>query len=255
MEIAQQVFHDAKVDENLEECERMEVVDDDGEDYTEPGTIVPPATLKELTRRLHKVFAQDKINIDYVRTLMESYKSSPKEWKRYAKFDRHRYTRNLVDEGNGKFNLMILCWNEAQGSSIHSHAGSHCFLKVMDGEAKEDKFDWPEHVRTSHQVTGSTEIEQHEDQFHEMKAKEENVFCKNQCAYICDDLGLHRVENPSHVNKAVTLHLYSPPFDECYTFDQRTGKPNIAKVTFWSKFGRRTPFGKNPELKVETENN
>ena len=26
-----------------------------------------------------------------------------------------RYTRNLVDEGNGKFNLMILCWGENHG--------------------------------------------------------------------------------------------------------------------------------------------
>lgn len=57
-----------------------------------------------------------------------------------------------------------------------------------------------------------------------------------------DDIGLHRVENPSHTDKAVTLHLYSPPFDECYCFDQRTGKKLTAKVTFWSKFGKRTPF-------------
>lgn len=26
-----------------------------------------------------------------------------------------RYTRNLVDQGNGKFNLMILCWGEGHG--------------------------------------------------------------------------------------------------------------------------------------------
>ena len=26
-----------------------------------------------------------------------------------------RYTRNLVDEGNGKFNVIILCWGEGQG--------------------------------------------------------------------------------------------------------------------------------------------
>lgn len=26
-----------------------------------------------------------------------------------------RYTRNLVDEGNGKFNVIVLCWGEGQG--------------------------------------------------------------------------------------------------------------------------------------------
>jgi len=30
-----------------------------------------------------------------------------------------------------------------------------------------------------------------------------------------DELGLHRVENPSHSSKAVSLHLYSPPFKSC----------------------------------------
>ncbi|KAG8593957.1 hypothetical protein GDO81_001007, partial [Engystomops pustulosus] len=57
-----------------------------------------------------------------------------------------------------------------------------------------------------------------------------------------DSIGLHRVENPSHTETAVSLHLYSPPFDHCNTFDQRTGHKNKVKMTFWSKFGERTPM-------------
>jgi cysteine dioxygenase len=39
--------------------------------------------------------------------LMESYASNEKEWKRYAFGDGSRtYTRNLVDKGNGKSNLV-----------------------------------------------------------------------------------------------------------------------------------------------------
>jgi hypothetical protein len=60
--------------------------------------------------------------------------------------------------------------------------------------------------------------------------------------FISDSLGLHRVENPSHVDRSVSLHLYSPPFDTCHMFDQRTGKKTAAKVTFWSKFGERVPL-------------
>ena len=59
--------------------------------------------------------------------------------------------------------------------------------------------------------------------------------------FVLDSLGLHRVENPSHVDRSVSLHLYSPPFDTCHMFDQRTGKKTSAKVTFWSKFGERVP--------------
>ena len=54
-----------------------------------------------------------------------------------------RYTRNLVDEGNGKYNLMILCWGEGHGSSIHDHANADCFVKVLRGELMETRFAWP----------------------------------------------------------------------------------------------------------------
>jgi cysteine dioxygenase len=48
-----------------------------------------------------------------------------------------------VDAGNGKFNLMILCWGEQHASAIHDHADSHCFLKVLKGSLTEIKYNWP----------------------------------------------------------------------------------------------------------------
>lgn len=42
-----------------------------------------------------------------IQKLMEGYVSNPQEWQRYALADTSRaYTRNLVDEGNGKSNLV-----------------------------------------------------------------------------------------------------------------------------------------------------
>lgn len=55
-----------------------------------------------------------------------------------------------------------------------------------------------------------------------------------------DSIGLHRVENVSHTERACSLHLYSPPFQHCQTFDQRTGHKNTVKLTFWSKYGEKT---------------
>lgn len=54
-----------------------------------------------------------------------------------------RYTRNLVDNGNGKYNLMAVCWGEGHGSAIHDHANSHCFMKMLRGSLEEIRFDWP----------------------------------------------------------------------------------------------------------------
>ncbi|XP_041041188.1 cysteine dioxygenase type 1-like [Carcharodon carcharias] len=185
-----------------------------------------PPNLADLIRVLHQIFARDKINVDEVQNLLESYKSDPREWLKYAKFDQYRYTRNLVDEGNGKFNLMILCWGEGHGSSIHDHADSHCFLKMLQGQLKETLFNWPDSEKK------------------ELTKKSQAILQENQCTYISDSIGLHRVENVSHTEVAVSLHLYSPPFDSCNCFDQRTGYKKRVRVTFSSKYGEITPHAK-----------
>ena len=42
-----------------------------------------------------------------IQRLMERYTSDPEQWSKYALGDASRaYTRNLVDEGNGKSNLV-----------------------------------------------------------------------------------------------------------------------------------------------------
>lgn len=177
--------------------------------------------LTDLISELRRIFDDDSnsINVEEVQAVMESYLSNSDDWQKFALFDQYRYTRNLVDEGNGKYNLIVLCWGEGHGSSIHDHTNSHCFMKILQGNLKETLFEWPACSKT------------------EMVKKSERVLEENQCAYINDSIGLHRVENPSHTESAVSLHLYSPPFDICQTFDQRTGHKNKVKMTFWTKYG------------------
>lgn len=71
--------------------------------------------------------------------------------------------------------------------------------------------------------------------------------------FFSDSIGLHRMENPSHCEKAITLHLYSPPFIMCNTFDQKTGHRTQIPMTFWSKYGEKTPTVSN--LKSQTNYN
>lgn len=133
----------------------------------------------------------------------------------------NRYTRNLVDSGNGKYNLMALCWGEGHGSSIHDHADAHCFMKMLEGELQEVRFGWPKSSGAPLAETGRSTLP------------------INGVCYINDSLGLHRVENPSHTEKAVSLHLYCPPFNQCHMFNQQTGQKTCCSVTFWSKYGER----------------
>jgi hypothetical protein len=49
----------------------------------------------------------DDVDVDHLSQLMRDYDSDPREWSRFAMGDESRgYTRNLVDEGNGKSNLV-----------------------------------------------------------------------------------------------------------------------------------------------------
>jgi len=198
-------------------------------DYNDLTSIAAPQSLEELKEQLRNIFAHDKVNIDYVIKLLESYKSKPGDWKQYSKFDKHRYTRNLVDTGNGKYNLMALCWGEGHGSSIHDHANAHCFVKVLDGALTETRFSWPNEDNPDAPLQKTNCL----------------TFGKDAATYMSDELGLHRMENKSHTNRTVTLHLYIPPFEACRTFDEQTAKTNTVKMTYWSEFGERTPFKEN----------
>jgi len=186
-------------------------------------------SLDDLVAEFRAIFNKDQVDVDYVQDVMLSYKSNPKDWTKYAHFDRHRYTRNLVDNGNGKYNLMLIAWSVGQGSGIHDHADAHCFMKVLTGCLTEVRFLWPESDQTGHKDAP-------------MKMVAETELGADEVTYINDSIGLHRMENRSHAQHAVSLHLYIPPFETCKTFDPRSGHSSNVSVTFYSKQGKRTPF-------------
>jgi cysteine dioxygenase len=205
------------------------------------------SSLNDLVRELHTIFSSDYVEIERVNHLMMVYTSCYNDWKKFAKFDRYRYTRNLVDAGNDKFNLMILCWNEGHSSAIHDHADSHCFMKVLKGSLAEVRYMMPNDEKTA--ITQmepniadigafheGEENEHHEEQLQETSRA---TLYENQVCYINDNLGLHRVENTSNTDVAVSLHLYCPPFQECGIYNKSTSKKTKCSVTFWSKYGKR----------------
>jgi len=55
-----------------------------------------------------------------------------------------------------------------------------------------------------------------------------------------DNIGLHRVENPSHTTPALSLHLYTPPYSECRTFNEASGQARASgRMTFYTVRGER----------------
>ncbi|KAL6713372.1 hypothetical protein ACLMJK_008837 [Lecanora helva] len=75
---------------------------------------------------------------------MKSYKSESSHWLKYAHRDKDKcFTRNLIDPGNGKWNLLILVWSPGKESPIHDHASSHCVMKMLQGSLREIRYEWP----------------------------------------------------------------------------------------------------------------
>ena len=195
--------------------------------------------LKELIQRLHEVFAGDFVDVDLVQDTMRRYDASSKDWEPFCVYDKHRYTRNLVDAGNAKFNLMLLCWGGGQRSAIHDHSESHCWMKVVRGELTECLYGWPTEDKLQSLDTGQP-----------MSPVRETILPLYGDTYIHDKIGLHRVGNHGQ-DFAVSMHLYSPPFDVCRSFNEKTGKSKYCQMVFWSEYGVRCKFAKPPLTTAE----
>lgn len=184
-------------------------------------------TWEQVLEDLRTTLDSDRVCIEDVHAILDSYNSNYDDWKQYAHFNDHCYTRNLVDVGNGKYNLMLLCWDMGQASAIHDHAGSHCFMKILDGSLVEEVFGTPDDIEQSKGQPLDPVVEaEHET---------------DGVLYMSDRIGTHRVSNPSHARRAVSLHLYSPPYSECHCFDERTGTKNTSgTISFFSEFGEVT---------------
>eukprot|EP00040_Diaphanoeca_grandis_P009915 m.50778 g.50778 ORF g.50778 m.50778 type:complete len:234 (-) comp21345_c1_seq1:68-769(-) len=179
-------------------------------------------SFSELKTKLSELLEEDKADCDLIREALNAYKTDVKDWEQFTNWDEHTYTRNLIDSGNGKYNLMLLCWNLGQASSIHDHAGSHCFMKCLDGGLREELYDCPEKLK--------------EDE--PMEPCAVNPLDTDGVCYISDQVGLHRISNPSHNVQAVSLHLYSPPYETCNSYSESTSTPRrCPKITFYSENG------------------
>ncbi|EXJ95912.1 cysteine dioxygenase [Capronia coronata CBS 617.96] len=167
--------------------------------------------------------------------LMEGYVSQESQWHQYAFADTSRnYTRNLVDEGNGKSNLLVVVWNPGRSSPIHDHANAHCVMKILKGSLKETLYSMPPGSADS-QIKSSGTLTP-------PQIVKETTYAENEVTYISDQIGLHKISNPSSTEAAVSLHLYTPPHAANFgfnLFDEKTGKQtHIKQAGFFSDRGK-----------------
>jgi cysteine dioxygenase len=91
----------------------------------------------------------DDIDPSDILDLMRQYTSKESDWTHFVRTwekPGEPYVRNLVDSGNGKYNLLLLVWNKGSGSCIHDHT-KHCCMKILKGQLKETLYEWPDQNR------------------------------------------------------------------------------------------------------------
>src|SRR5580704_19607407 len=57
---------------------------------------------------------------------------SPDSLAPYLTWDRQHYTRNLIDK-TLLYELIAICWEVGQGSSVHNHRDQNCWMAVPIG--------------------------------------------------------------------------------------------------------------------------
>ncbi|HET9306336.1 MAG TPA: cysteine dioxygenase family protein [Candidatus Sulfotelmatobacter sp.] len=142
----------------------------------------------------------------------------------YLNWDRQHYTRNLIDR-TPLYELMAICWEVGQASSVHNHKDQNCWMAVPIGRL---------HVENFHLV--HQDLERGQCKLEPSNTVEMNI--SHPCAVDPAD-PVHRVVNPREFNqRAVSLHVYSRPFDSCVVYSPEQGTCGEIKLHFNTEYGK-----------------
>jgi cysteine dioxygenase len=142
----------------------------------------------------------------------------------YLTWDRQHYTRNLIDR-TPLYELMAICWEVGQASSVHNHRDQNCWMAVPMGRLVVENF----HLVQQDLNAGQCRLEP-------LNQVEMNI--TQPCAVNPAD-PVHRVVNPREFNqRAVSLHVYSRPFDSCVVYSPEQGTCGEIKLHFNTEYGK-----------------
>ena len=142
----------------------------------------------------------------------------------YLHFVKSQYTRNLIFR-NDDFELLALCWDGESHSPIHNHSGQDCWLLVQEGQfclegyrlvegGVEPGVARLEHVDSQHKVCpGALDHRGTLNDIHQVKVSRGNL-------------------------RAVSLHVYARPFDDCLVYDLKRNECRRQRLKYHTIEGR-----------------
>jgi len=142
----------------------------------------------------------------------------------YMSWDRQHYTRNLIDKTE-LYELVAVCWEVGQSSSVHNHRDQNCWMAAPVGRLVVENF----HVAFQDLEAGKCQLQ---------ASNTVELTAANPCAV--DPLEpVHRVVNPrERGQRAVSLHVYSRPFDTCVAYSPELGTCGDIRLHYNTVFGK-----------------
>ena len=190
------------------------------------GTATSPKQLSihDFVSELRKFPAQSFDQTAEVLSFLERATVAPESLTPYVCWNGQHYTRNLIDK-TPLYELIAICWEVGQVSSVHNHREQNCWMAVPIGRLQVQNF----HLLSQDIDAGRCQLAPTDTV--EMNAS-------HPCAVDPAD-PVHRVLNPKHFGeRAVSLHIYSRPFDTCVVYSPEQGTCGVIDLHYTTAFGK-----------------
>jgi cysteine dioxygenase len=190
-----------------------------------PADVAPKQlSVHDFVSELHKFPEKAFDETPEILSFLERTSVAPDSLSPYLTWSQQHYTRNLIDK-TPLYELIAICWEVGQVSSVHNHRDQNCWMAVPIGRLQVENF----HLLSQDVDKGKCELTPTE-------TVEMNL--THPCAVNPDD-PVHRVVNPRQFGgRAVSLHIYSRPFDSCVVYSPEQGTCGVIRLHYTTMFGK-----------------
>ena len=180
-------------------------------------------SIQDFACELRKLPASSFEQVDAVQRFLSEHPVDPESLSPYLVWDRQHYTRNLIDKNN-LYELVAICWEVGQASSIHNRRDQNCWMAAPLGILKVQNY----RVLAQNIDAGTCEIETTDT----LEMNPSNPVA------VDPQEPVHRVYNPAELKqRAVSLHIYSRPFDTCVVYSDQQGTCGVIKLHYTTQYG------------------
>jgi cysteine dioxygenase len=180
---------------------------------------------------------QDPITPNRVTAYIKGMPVSREALQSYTLWSDERYTRNLIYRDD-LFEVMTICWQPGQRTVAHTHNGQLGWMTVPQGNVTVENFRHVSCNAAERQNLGGLDCLGGATQI-TMERLERTDWAGSEVVATVDKIQtIHRISNDEKGEGAISLHIYSKPFDSCIAFDLEKQRCFRRALSYYSRNGR-----------------